>query len=177
VNVNEGQLEQISDHQWRITFARTLAHPRDKVWRALSEHEHLRAWFPFEIEGEFAPGAPLRFSLREHDLPPMEGEMLAYEPPTLLEFRWGPDVLRFELAADGDDTVLTFTDTIEELGKAARDGIGWHICLDRLEYELAGKEAPWEPMQRHKELNPSYVERFGPEAATIGPPEEVMKSE
>jgi hypothetical protein len=34
----------------------------------------------------------------------------------------------------------TLTDTIDALGKAARDGAGRHVCLDRLEHELAGTQ-------------------------------------
>ena len=56
----------------------------------------------------------------------------------LLEYRWGDDTLRFELQPDGDGTVLTFTDTFDEYGKAARDGAGWHACLDMLGFALDG---------------------------------------
>ncbi len=38
---------------------------------------------------------------------------------------------RIELQADGAGTLLTLTDTFDDLGKAARDGAGWHECLDR----------------------------------------------
>ena len=41
-----------------------------KVWRALTEAEHLAAWFPTTVEGDYAvAGAPLRFSFREVPLP------------------------------------------------------------------------------------------------------------
>ena len=63
--------------------------------------------------------------------------MLAYEPPSVMEFRWGPDVVRLELHPIEDGTVLTLLDTLEERGKAARDGAGWHTCLDALERVLA----------------------------------------
>ena len=95
------------------------------------------------------------------------GELLACHPPSLLEFRWGPDVLRLELQADGEGTVLTLLDTLEEGGKAARDGAGWHVCLDRLQAHRDGRESAtaWQ------EVHPGYVERFGAEASGIGPPE------
>jgi len=67
--------------------------------------------------------------------------------------------------------VLTFEQTFDELGKAARDGAGWHVCLDVLGYHLSGEEPPWKPMERWKDVNAAYVERLGPEASTIGPPE------
>ena|SRR5438045_907159 len=32
--------------RWMLTFTRRLAHPREKVWRAVTEPEHLAAWYP-----------------------------------------------------------------------------------------------------------------------------------
>ena len=173
VHVNDqadGLLSE-SGGRWQIRFERRLAHPREKVWRALTEPEHRDAWFPQRIEadGDWVAGARLRFV---SDLVPeanFGGELLVYDPPRTLEMRWGTDILRFELAADGDGTLLTLTDTFDELGKAARDGAGWHECLDRLVSELDG--TPQRPMgELWVEVHPRYVTQLGPDAATIGPP-------
>jgi hypothetical protein len=110
----------------------------------------------------------LQFVFREDEGPAIDGEMLAFDPPRLLELRWGDETLRFELEPDGAGTVLTFLDDFDELGKAARDAAGWHACLDALEHDLRG-EPP--PSDRWKQVEGWYVERFGPEASTIGPPE------
>jgi uncharacterized protein YndB with AHSA1/START domain len=166
----DGQLEQVAG-RWQIKFVRELPHPPEKVWRALTEPKHLAAWFPNDIEGERVAGAPLRFVFRHGEAPDFEGKMITFDPPSLLEFTWGEDVLRFELRAEGRSTVLTFTDTIEELGKAARDTAGWHECLDLLEYDLNGEPAPFSWGGRWADVHPGYVEEFGPEASTIGPPE------
>jgi len=101
-------------------------------------------------------------------------EMLAYEPPTVVEFRWGPDVIRIELREVAAGTELTLLDTLEVQGKAARDAAGWHVCLDSLESSLAGGSEPREQMERWAEVQPHYVERFGPAAASIGPPERLQ---
>jgi hypothetical protein len=102
----------------------------------------------------------------------MEGEMLRYEPPSVMEFKWGDDdVLAFTLRPDGSGTVLTLVQTFDQLGKAARDGAGWHACLDELDYHLRGEKPRWEPNQHWRDLHESYVQRFGEEASTIGPPE------
>ncbi|MGH8944855.1 MAG: SRPBCC family protein [Acidimicrobiia bacterium] len=165
-----GRLEQIDD-RWQLRFTRRLPHPLEKVWRALTEPEHLAAWFPTTIEGERAAGAALRFAFHEGEAPPLDGEMLTYEPPRVLEFRWDDDTLRFELQPDGDGTVLTLLNTFDELGRASRDAAGWHECLDLLGYHLTGEHPPWAPGQKWGEVHPDYVEQFGPEASTIGPPE------
>ena len=94
--------------------------------------------------------------------------MLAYEPPTLMELRWGPDIVRLELRPAGGGTKLTLLDTLDERGKAARDGAGWHACLDSLQADLDGEQNARAAMS-WRELHLRYVASFGPEAATIGP--------
>ncbi|TMD22380.1 MAG: hypothetical protein E6I99_10200 [Chloroflexi bacterium] len=41
----EGQLEQ-RNGRWQLTFVRKLPHSPEKVWKALTEPEHLKGWFP-----------------------------------------------------------------------------------------------------------------------------------
>jgi len=165
-----GELEQTGS-LWRLRFTRRLDHPVEKVWRAITEPEHLQAWFPDTIVvEEWAVGAPLRFETSHEEIGDFDGEVLAVEPPRLLEFRWGSDAIRFEVEPDGDGCTLTLTDTIDELGKAARDGAGWHTCLDLLEHHLDGSDPEWSSSERWGQVHPGYVEAFGPEAAKIGPP-------
>jgi uncharacterized protein YndB with AHSA1/START domain len=167
-----GTLERTNDLSV-LRYRRRLPHPRDKVWCALTEDEHLAAWFPTTIEGDRAGGAPLRFSFREHEAEPFAGEMRVFEPPSVMELRWGDDVLRFELDADGPErTVLELVVTFPEFGKAARDGAGWHVCLDRLGCAVAGEEPPWRPPERWSEVHRVYVTELGPEASALGPPGE-----
>ncbi len=56
-------------------------------------------------------GAPLRFV---SELGDFEGTVLAVEPPSLLEFRWGVDTIRLEVAAADEGSVLTLIDTFDE---------------------------------------------------------------
>ncbi len=165
-----GTLEQLDDGRWQLRFTRTLSHPLDRVWRAITEPEHLAHWFPTTIEGERTAGAPLRFSFPGGQAPPFTGEMIAYEPPSLMELRWGSDIVRLELRAIAEGTELTLLDTLDEHGKAARDGAGWHTCLDRLVAALAGEAHPRDAMDAWREVHTHYVESFGRDAATIGPP-------
>jgi uncharacterized protein YndB with AHSA1/START domain len=169
-----GDLEQ-TDNQWRLRFTRQLAHSPDKVWRAITEPVHLEAWFPNRIVGEWSVGAPLRFEYRGGEFPSFDGEVLAYEYPSLLEFRWGTDTIRFEIRPHASGCTLTLVDTFDELGKAARDGAGWHECLDNLEHHLDGTTPPWAPGERWAAVHPGYVEKFGPAASTVGPPEPMMR--
>jgi uncharacterized protein YndB with AHSA1/START domain len=168
-----GELERCGD-RWQLRFTRELAHPAEKVWRAVTEPAHLDAWFPQRIVGEWRVGAPLKFESPDGEFAAFDGEVLACEPPSLLEFRWGPDVIRFEIVPKAEPaTGCTFRlfDVFGELGKAARDAAGWHTCLDFLVHHLTGTAAPWATGERWSEVHPGYVERFGPAAATMGPPE------
>ena len=133
----------------------------------IPEPEHLAGWYPQELVGDRRAGAPLRFVSPAGD--GFDGQMLVFDPPEVMEFSWGADRLRIELRADGAGTLLTLTDTFDELGKAARDGAGWHECLDRLVSDLDGTpQRPWG--ERWGEVHPRYVTHLGPDAATIGPP-------
>ena len=171
-----GVLERDGDRQL-LRFTRRLSHSQERVWSALTEPEHLAAWFPTTIEGERAVGAPLRFAFREMEAAPFDGEMLAFDPPSVMELRWGEEILRFEVRPQGEGSMLSFTHTFDEIGKGARDAAGWHACLDLLGYDLSGVAAPWASADRWRQVRDAYIGRFGPEASTIGPPGERQEAD
>lgn len=166
-----GRLEQAADGRWRLGFTRTFGDSPESVWRAITEPSQLAAWFPTTIEGERAPGAPLTFAFPQQQAPPFTGEMLTFEPMSLMELRWGTDALRLELRGVDGGSQLTLTDTLEELGRASLGAAGWHECLDALAVHLGADDtgASW------PSLFQAYVERFGPEASTVGPPEGMLE--
>ncbi len=169
---NLGRLDRSGDRPV-VRFSRLLAHPPEKVWRALTEDEQLKEWFPTTIDGPREAGAKLEFRFRTLDIPPMAGEIVRCDPPRLLEFSWGEDLLRFELAASDGGTALELIVTFGELGKVSRDATGWHTCLDQLASELAAaSQAAAGHADRWHLLNTAYAERFGADTATLGPPQE-----
>jgi uncharacterized protein YndB with AHSA1/START domain len=171
VGLNDmGTLERAGDFSV-LRFERRLAHPRQRVWQALTEDADLAAWFPTTIEGPRLAGAPLRFSFRQSEGEPFDGEMLACVPPSLMELRWADDVLHFELEPDGPTgCILRLRVTFPEHGKGARDGAGWHVCLERLVLCVGGDELVGDPAERWRVVHRGYVEHFGSEASAIGPP-------
>jgi uncharacterized protein YndB with AHSA1/START domain len=89
----------------------------------------------------------------------MEGRIVKYEPPSLLEYTWrerGNDSLvRMELIPDGENTVLVVTHSglsMEAHGFAA----GWHSHLDWLDHVLAGTAATYDEKARFMELMAQY---------------------
>lgn len=173
------------EHRTRLhtlRFARTLAHPIEVVWRAITDNEELAHWFPAEIHGAREPGAELSFLMPPEpgQVPAdsaerggaMPGRMTAFDPPRTLEYTWMEDTLRFELTADGASTRLVFTHTFADEGRAARDASGWEFCFGSLESRLAGR--PREPFSwdRHNVLFEKFAKQFGPAASAKRGPED-----
>jgi uncharacterized protein YndB with AHSA1/START domain len=145
-----------------IRLERELRDPPDVVWRALTEREQLRSWFPCDVilsGGRWEVGAAITFPFpREHIDLTLTGVVLEIDEPHLLAFTWGDDTLRFELSPHGDGTRLVLIDELPP-DSAARNAAGWEQCLDR----LAGIEPAadgWEPRFER------YAAAFEP---TLGP--------
>ncbi|GAA4858929.1 SRPBCC family protein [Saccharopolyspora cebuensis] len=144
-----GTLGDAPDGRRALTFERSFAHPPEKVWRALTEPEHLRGWFAqyldyersrLDLRGE---GAELEFvPAPGPEQPPVEkGRVVRSAPPGLLEYTWGAETLRWELAPDGDGgCLLTFTNLFPDPSFAPFNALGWHSGLDRLTALLDGDD-------------------------------------
>lgn len=163
-DTNHAILESL-DGRSALRFERVLAHPPERVWRALCTTRELSDWHPtpFELEPEVGglvrflstPGAP--------EIP--DGRVLDYDPPRLLRYTWGEDELRWELRPHDDGSVLALTHSFDDRFKAARDAAGWHLCLDALSSSL---ESEPHPQRGHGEqlptdwsaLNNEYERRF-----------------
>jgi uncharacterized protein YndB with AHSA1/START domain len=155
----DGELVELNDNRVGVRFERRLSQPPERVWRAITEPEELAAWFPDTIEGEFGPGAEVRFpKFVEMGLPAV-GKVTEFDPPRLLAFTWGTSTLRFELEAEGDGCLLVFMDSLPR-AESAKNAAGWEVCLDRLEARLAGKDAEEPPESDWSELHEHYASRF-----------------
>ena len=82
--MNEATLLRAGDRPI-LRFQRHLPRPIEDVWRAVTEPEQLKAWFPTRIEiDEWKVGAQLRHHFDEHDIDPLDGEVLECDPPRRL---------------------------------------------------------------------------------------------
>jgi uncharacterized protein YndB with AHSA1/START domain len=153
-----------------VRFERRLAHPQAAVWRMVTEPAELRHWFPCEVEVDLRPGGAMRFVFSPDFA--LDGEVLELDAPTRFAFLWGVDVLRFELAADGDHTVLTLLHVLNEEGEdaVAKTAAGWHVCLDGMARRLAGEPGVTEtgaPTPEWQARYDEYVARGFPAGAEI----------
>lgn len=153
------ELNQVG-RDYVLRFERCYPHPCEEVWAALVEPSRLAAWFPAAIEGERRAGAPLRFVFAGDEGPALEGQLRIFEPPRLLEYTWGSDVLRWALTPTGGCS-LVFTSTVAQRSNAPRDATGWEGCLDNLGALLRDEPsrslAPDEFAARYR----GYVAAFG----------------
>ena len=124
-----GTLHTRPDGRYELRFERWLAHPVAKVWRALTEPEHLQPWFPATVELDLTPGAKVRFELLPeaqawHGIADEDmvsyGEIIAVDPPRLLEYTWSGETLRWELEPTADGCRLWLTNVFDDRGRRRR---------------------------------------------------------
>ncbi len=143
-----------------LRLERHLSDPPEVVWRALTDRDELRSWFPCDVEvggGSWRVGAAIvfRFPPEVMDMT-LEGRILAVEEPKLLSYTWGDETLRFELSVEGTGTLLVLTDELS-IEIAARNAAGWEQCLDLLaRAEQPSGQPGW------KDVFETYAAQFSP---------------
>ena len=155
---------------WTLVLVRTLSHPPAKVWKALTEPEHLREWAPFDSDRDLGSVGTARLSTVGAPTPQVsETRVTRADAPKVLEYNWGGQDIRWELEPlGGGGTRLTLWHNINR-GFISMGAAGWHICFDVLERHLDGQ-----PIGRivgadalhfggWQRLNAEYAKQFGVE--------------
>lgn len=134
-----------------LVFERYMAHPPEKVWRALTQAGLVREWLM--MENDFVAEVGHRFTVRAAPLPGWSGvvncEVVTVESPRLLAYRWGDGTE----SESGLQTLVTWTlipqlggtlIRLEQSGFRAQDGVSsarigkrWAGSLERLEQVAA----------------------------------------
>lgn len=160
-----------------LTYDRDLAHPPQRVWRAITESDHLRAWLPVDIVGERTAGASITLTFwpeaieqsgeeieatgLDLDDATLTGEILTWDPPRIFEFTWDTERLRFDLTPT--DTGTRLRATIRVVDPAPRgwqsNAAGYHVCIDALAASLDGLPAQVVDRETALELESTYAER------------------
>lgn len=146
------------DTRHHLHMERRPAHPRERVWQAITDPAQLSQWWPLQIdELPQEVGAALRFY--EGELESM-GTLTPVEPGRLFAFadpNAGHEV-RFELESldgdDGEECLLVFTHSFPETDPPAQYATGWHFCFEALSALLDGREVP--PLGYDQEIRERY---------------------
>jgi len=84
-----------------LRFERHLPQSRDDVWRMVTDPHEMTSWFPTRIEiDEWKVGATLTHHFDEHDIDPLPGRVIEWDPPHRVRFTWADDTISFELSPD-----------------------------------------------------------------------------
>jgi uncharacterized protein YndB with AHSA1/START domain len=165
-----GAKVQKDGEKWTLVLVRDLSHPPAKVWEALTEPEHLRAWAPFDSDQSLGRVGTANLSTVGAPKPLVsETQVKRADAPKLLEFNWGGQDIRWELEPlVGGGTRLTLWHNIDRRF-IAMGAAGWHICFDVLDRLLADRPIgrmvgpaamQFEGWQR---LHAEYAKQFGVE--------------
>jgi uncharacterized protein YndB with AHSA1/START domain len=125
---------------YALRYERRLSHQPERVWRALTESDQLRHWFPADIVGPREEGAELvvpfwddvaaKYSIEK---PVLTGRIVTWDPPHRFAWLWDDELLTFDLDALDGGTRLTLTVRLSPSGPGADNvGAGYHVCLDQL---------------------------------------------
>jgi uncharacterized protein YndB with AHSA1/START domain len=156
-----------SGARWTLVFVRDLRHPPDKVWGALTDPTQLREWAPFTTDRDLGrPGEATLTMIDGEAAEDLPATVTRAEPPTLLEYTWGEDLLRWELAPTERGTRLTLQHTIRDHDWVPKVAAGWHICL--VVAELLLDRTPFGPVRGEdarnygwNDLNQAYADALG----------------
>ncbi|MBI3792305.1 MAG: SRPBCC family protein [Gemmatimonadetes bacterium] len=165
-----------SGDAWTLVVVRELPHPPAKVWKALTQPEHLSAWAPFDADRNMGVVGPVTLTtVNAPTAQVSETKVTRADFPTRLEFSWGGQEIRWELEPVGATaTRLTLWHNIAKPW-IAMGAAGWHLCLDVLAHALAddpiGRIVGPDAMKfgGWQRLLGEYSAQFGVELPSWGP--------
>lgn len=135
-----GEIIRDDDGRVGLRFERTLSHPPQRVWQALTDSDQLRHWMPCDIVGPREDGAEImvpfwddvaaKYSLEDPVLP---GRIVTWDPPHRFAWEWDDELISFLLEPEAGGTRLTLTVRIGTKAPGAdKVAAGYHVCLDQL---------------------------------------------
>lgn len=138
-----------------LRFERTLAHPIERVWRAVSDPAELERWFPAVVAWTPAAGEAI-------EAYGMTGEVTEVAVPHRLAWVFAGDAYSFDLSEQDGGCRLIFTHTFDEGTPTAQTAAGWQTYFLRLDAHLAGDHLTEEAAHESwGEIHERYAERFG----------------
>jgi uncharacterized protein YndB with AHSA1/START domain len=145
----------IEEEYGTLKYERRLSHPREIVWKAITDPKEIFRWLP-DYKGTFDGynGGAIDL-VNTVSGSHVTGDILGWDLHHVFEYEWhiSPNpmfphgepesVIRWELKQDGDsDTLLIVTHSRLTKSTALRLAPGWHAYLDRLEAILNNQVPP-----------------------------------
>lgn len=132
----------------------------EELWAILVEPRHVKNWL---AEMTIEPRVGGRVTFDWHGDNQDEGVIRVFDPPRVFEYTWtrrGESVIRFELTADGDGTLLTLEHRSPDIHHTVEVGAGWQSHLEAIGSLLAGSPTTRQAWTaRYHELRPAYLEQ------------------
>jgi uncharacterized protein YndB with AHSA1/START domain len=148
---------EVADERWTLVFVRDLRHPPERVWRALTDPAQLGRWAPYLTSRDLGRPGDVTLTMIDGDTSEeLAAAVTRAEPPTLLEYTFGTDLLLWELASTGSGTRLTLRHTVAGPDWLSKAASGWHLCLDVAERLLDGH--PINPIRGSDALNYGWAD-------------------
>ena len=156
---------------WTLVLVRELRHAPEKVWSALIDPAQLKEWAPFDADGSLGTmGATVNLTTVGAPTPMVsETQIMRADAPSVLEYNWGGNDIRWQLEAQGSGTRLTLWHNIDRR-YIAMGAAGWHICIDVMNHLLdddpLGRMVGPDAMRfgGWQQLHTEYRQQFGVEA-------------
>lgn len=151
-----------------LRFERRLSHPKEVVWKVITDPKELARWMNTKAVIDGRNGGTIDFVNTVSGFH-TTGHILAWVPQSIFEHEWHivpnpslPDgepeaVILWELKQVGNsnNTLLTLIHSRLTESTSLRFAPGWHAYLDRLEASLNNEVSPdW--MQRFAEVKELY---------------------
>ena len=160
--VPNGRIERDGEGRPTLVITREFTAPIEDVWASVTEPSRMERWIG-TFSGDPASGSvQFRMTAEGADAPAEEVEILACEPPRLLDvITRTPDGqwhLRVALSEEGGRTVLTFTQPQIDPVEAESVGPGWEFYLDRLAAAETGGDVAAIDFER--DYYPAMVEHY-----------------
>ncbi|GAA3262230.1 SRPBCC domain-containing protein [Nonomuraea helvata] len=144
-----------------LHMQRHLPHPPEKVWRAITDPQHLAHWFPATVTID---GDHITYAFGP------DGHITENNPPHVFAHTWGDDELRWEIHPDGATaSILTLTHTFTDHHGAASFATGWHTCIRALRATLDDRPTPHTADKQPADfarLHEDYIAILGLDPAT-----------
>jgi uncharacterized protein YndB with AHSA1/START domain len=131
-----------------LVIEREMAHPPERIWRALTQGELMKEWL---LENDFQPVVGHKFSFRSQPMPQWNGiidcEVLSLEPTSRLSYSWctlgSKSLVNWTLTPTKNGTRVRMEHSGFRMDQEAAyrgANYGWQNFIGRLERVVAGLE-------------------------------------